>query len=110
MKKETFNFSYSEPYMDWFITKNVSLEEDTYYYYKIEKRFGDSWWLIGTNPVEKPKYHWDETQIGRLSESDLKRFIKWASNDSGSKIIEVMAICGSFNIIDEITKIYNDIK
>ena len=106
-KKEPFNFKYIRPCLDWFDTKEVIINDDDYYYFKIQRRFGPSWWLIGSNPPkDRNKYKWSETELGEIYEYDLKRFIEWAKNkDGSSRITEINAICGSFNIIDEITKL-----
>lgn len=105
MNKEPFSFSYTQPFSDWYRTIDVVIKPDDYYYFKIERRFGPSWWLIGSNPKNEPKYHWEYTQIGEMSERTLKRFIEWAKDDKGSKIIEFNAISGEFNILEEMIKI-----
>lgn len=102
MGKGKFSFTWTQPCLDWFTQKNVELEEKTYMYYKLERRFGPSWWVIGINFIEEPNYDTKETQIGEISLYDLKKFIEWCKDDNGSKIIKVSAICGSFDIINEI--------
>lgn len=103
--KEPFSFQYTVPSLDWFETISVTIKPDDYYYFSIERRFGPSWWIIGSNPINEPTYHWEEKEIGRIDDRDLLRFIAWAKNDSGSKITEVKAICGSFNILEEISEL-----
>ncbi len=105
MKKEPFLFSYNRPFSDWFETVNVEINHDDYYYFKIERRFGPSWWLIGANPKQEPNYHWEYKQIGELSDRQLKRFIEWAMNERGSKIIEYKAISSDFDILKEMIKV-----
>ena len=104
--KEPFKFSYNVPSLDWYETKNVTINPEDYYYFTLERRFGPSWWLVGKNLKEKPNYHWETEQIGELERpSDLIKFIKWAETEKGSKITEVRAISGDFNIIKEILKL-----
>ena len=103
--KENFKFIWLKPCLDWFEQKTIELEEETYTYYKIQRRFGPSWWITGINFVEKPKYHREETQIGEISACDLKKFIDWCKTEGGSKIIEISAISGNFDIIEEIKKL-----
>lgn len=105
MNKEPFSFEYIRPCLDWYETIPVVINPDDYYYFRIERRFGPSWWLIGSNPKNEPNYHWDETQIGEISGAGLRQFIEWAKTENGSKVTEIKAICGTFNIIEEITKV-----
>lgn len=106
IEKEKFEFSYSVPSLDWFEIKKVTIKPDDYCYFRLERRFGPSWWLIGSNPPkDKQKIEWEDTQIGELEKpADVIRFIEWAKQEKGSKLIEVKAICGSFDIIEEILK------
>lgn len=100
---EPFTFSYTVPSLDWFDTKTVTIGPQDYYYFRLERRFGPSWWLVGSNPTDDDSGHyWTETQLGELRNADVIRFIKWAKTDIGSLIIEVKALCGSFDIISEI--------
>lgn len=103
--KKPFNFSYTKPCLDWFDTVNVTLNYDDYYYYKLERRFGPSWWIIGCNTIEKPNYHWEEKEIGRINDYDLLRFIEWNKTKFGNKIVEIKVINGGFNIFDEVKKL-----
>lgn len=104
-KKEKFIFIWTRPCLDWFEQKTIELEEGSYVYYKIQRRFGPSWWIIGINFVGEHKYHREETQIGEINTCDLKRFMYWCKIDGGSKIIEISAIGGNFDIIEEIKKL-----
>lgn len=104
--KDSFKYQYNRPCSDWFETVDVEIKLNDYYYFKIERRFGPSWWIVGMNPVEKPEYHWEEKSLGEINERDLLRFIKWAESDNyRSKIIEIKAICGDFNILEEIKRL-----
>lgn len=105
MDKEPFSYKYTRPCLDWFDWVSVEIKHDDYCYFRIERRFGPSWWLIGMNPKDEPKYHWEDTEIGKIGDLDLRRFIEWAKSKNGSKIIEVKAISGSFNIIEEVLKL-----
>lgn len=97
--KPPFLFEYTRPCLDWYEIEKVELKWDDYCYLRLERRFGPSWWLVGKNPVEKPNYHWENKDIGEIYELDIKRLIEWAKNDGGSKITEVSAICGDFDIV-----------
>lgn len=106
--KEPFEFEYTVPCLDWYKIKKVVLQSSDYYYFRLERRYGPTWWLIGMNTVDEPAYHWEETQIGEIYERDLKRFIEWAKQDYGSKLINIKAISGSFDILEEIKKLINN--
>ena len=102
-QKEPFTFSYTVPSLDWYDTKTVTIAPHDYCYFRLERRFGPSWWLVGSNPTDDDTGHyWTETQLGELRGRDLYRFIEWARSPWGSKIIEVKALSGDFNIIDDI--------
>lgn len=105
--KEPFRFEYTIPTLDWFDIKQVKIEPNDYCYFRIERRYGPSWWLIGTNPKDEPDYHWEDTQIGEINERTLQKFIEWSKTERGSKIIEIKAISGSFDILEEIKKLNN---
>jgi hypothetical protein len=100
--KESFKYQYTRPCLDWFEYVPIEIKPDDYYYFKLERRFGPSWWIIGTNPVDEPKRHWEEKVIGEIDKRTLLNFIKWCETEYGSKITEIHAISGSFNIIKEI--------
>lgn len=105
-KKEPFEFRYTYPSLDWYGVKNVVINDGDYYYFTIERRFGPSWWLVGTNPPkDKNKFKWTETSLGEIEESDLKRFIEWAKRDDGSRITEIRSIAGSFDILKDIARL-----
>lgn len=104
--KESFCFSYTVSSLDWFDTINVEIKPTDYYYFKLEKRFGNSWYLIGSNPpLKSDDFKWKETEIGEIGLTDLKRFIKWAKyakygEYGGSRITTIRAISGDLNIIE----------
>ena len=103
--KAPFKFSYTQPSLDWFETINVEIKPDDYYYFTLRRRYGPDWWLIGQNPPPKnsTNYEWSETSIGRISICDIARFIAWARIEGGgSKIVEISAISGSFDLLQEI--------
>ena len=106
--KAPFKFSYTQPSLDWFETINVEIKPDDYYYFKLQRRYGPDWWLIGQNPPPENSthYEWSETDIGKISNRDLMRFIDWAKFDgSGSKIVEISVISGALDIFNEIEDI-----
>ena len=107
-KKEPFRFEYTVPTYDWYDTVKVEIKPEDYYYFRIERRFGPSWWLVGKNPPDRgaEDYRWTEKTIGELSEHNLARFVEWAKDGCrGSRIIAVSAISGSFDILREIEKL-----
>jgi len=111
--KGSFRFVYTRPSLDWFETVNVEIKPDDYYYFKLERRFGPNWWLIGKNPPPENSthYEWSETDIGRISHRDIARFIDWAKFDGGgSKLVEISAISGSFDILKEIENLLSNIS
>lgn len=106
-EKEPFRFEYTQPSLDWFDTIKVEIKPEDYTYFKLSKRYCKEWWLVGTNPPadNAEDYHWTEESIGRISNRDLARFIKWAKDDYGSRLIGISAISGSFDILKEIEKL-----
>lgn len=108
-KKEPFKFKYTVSYLDWYDIVSVEIKPKDYCYFRLERRYGPSWWLIGKNPpAENAKdYRWTEKTIGQISDHDLVRFIEWAKSDyGGSDLVEISAISGSFDILREIEKIW----
>ena len=103
--KAPFKFSYTQPSLDWFETINVEIKPDDYYYFKLQRRYGPDWWLIGQNPPPEnsTRYEWSETALGRISCRDIAKFVEWARIDGGgSKIVEISTISGSFDLLREI--------
>lgn len=107
--KKPFEFSYTVPLLDWFEVIKVKINPEDYYYFKLERRYGPSWFLIGGNPIDKPNYHWEYKELGQLgiygSNSEVQRFIEWAKTGKGSRIVEIRTISGSFDIFKEIEKL-----
>lgn len=106
-KKEPFKFEYTQPSLDWFEVIKVEIKPDDYTYFKLSRRYSPEWWLVGTNPPpsNSTDYHWTEKTIGRISERDIARFVEWAKDDYGSKLVEISAISGSFDILRDIEKL-----
>lgn len=102
--KEPFVFEYTVPCMDWYYTENVVIHEGDFTYFRIERRYGPSWWVIGLKYDQK-NLAWSEKQLGEMNDAQLKKFIKWAKNETGSNIIDVKAISGNCNIIEDILKL-----
>ena len=109
-EKAPFIYEYYRPLSDWVDLVKVVIQPEEYLNYRIERRFGPSWWLIGQRPQETPKYHWEEVQIGEIGDFDLKRFIEWAKFEHrrgrvGSRITEIKMISVDFDIFNEIAEI-----
>lgn len=77
--KEAFKFDEYKSCLDWYTTEPHVINWDDYNYFKLDRRFGPSWWLYGMKFIENP-YHWEEKEIGKICEDDLRRFIEWAKN------------------------------
>lgn len=105
--KEAFKFDEFKPCLDWYTTEHHIINWGDYNYFKLDRRFGPSWWLYGMKLIENP-YHWEEKEIGEIRESDLRRFIEWAKTEHGSKIININMICGSFDIFNEVGKLIDN--
>lgn len=108
MEKESFKYSYIKPVSDWFEEINVEIKPEDYLYFRVELRYGPSWWLIEIKPEDKPKFTWVHKEIGSMFDWDLKRFMEWASDGKGSRIIEIKTSGNDFDIIKEISKLQND--
>lgn len=107
-KQAEFRFDYNRPSLDWYDIVKVVIKPADYCYFRIELRYGHTWWLIGKNPPAKlgKDYKWEETQIGQIYDHDLARFIEWAKGDLyGNKITEIRAISGELDIWEEIAKL-----
>lgn len=104
MPKDNFKFTSMLP--NWSIIP-VEIKPDDYEYFKLIRRYGPSWWLIGCKTVG------EEKELGILSEgtsrsedlTTVKEFIKWAKTEHGSRIVEISAISTSFDILEEIKKL-----
>lgn len=107
-KKEPFRFEYTTPSLDWFDVVKVEIKPEDYTYFKLSRRYCPEWWLVGTNPPTDgaEDYHWVEKTIGRISDRDIARFVEWAKDEYGkSRLIEISAISGSFNLLQDIEKL-----
>lgn len=105
--REAFIFQSVEPCLDWFSYKKHEIKEEDYTYFKLNRRYGPSWWLYGMKTVDEPTYHWEETEIGEISNADLSRFIEWAKTEHGSRIVKVDMISSSFDVFAEIGNLLN---
>ena len=103
--KKAFEFDENKPCLDWFITERHIINDEDYTYFKLERRYGPSWWLIGMKTVDEPAYHWEETVIGRIFDGDLARFIEWAKTTYGNRIVNINVLSGSFDIFAEVGKL-----
>lgn len=113
-QKEPFRFEYTKPSLDWYDIVKVEINPGDYTWFKLELRYGNTWWLVGMNPPKsdfKASYMWDETEIGRVSTGDIIRFIKWAEcGFHGNRITEIKAISNSLNIVNEVAKLINEME
>lgn len=108
MSKEPFKFEYIVPSLDWYETIKVEIKPKDYCYFRLERRYGPTWWLIGKNPPAENAidYRWTEETIGKISEHDIARFVEWAKSDyGGSQLVGISAISGSFDILREVEKL-----
>ena len=107
--KEAFVFTETKPCLDWFTTEEHTINDEDFTYFKLDRRYGPDWWLIGMKTVDKPTYHWEEKEIGRICEADLSRFIDWAKYEdvNGNRIIDIHMISGNFDIFAEVGKLLN---
>ncbi len=103
--KEAFKFDEFKISLDWYDTVHHTINDGDFTYFKLDRRFGPSWWLYGMKTVDKPTYHWETTEIGQIREGDLARFIEWAKDEHGNRIIEVHMISGSFDLFAEVGKL-----
>lgn len=114
VQQEPFCFEYTKPCLDWYDIVKVKINHGDYTWFKLELRYGNSWWLVGMNPPKsdyKPSYIWDETDIGEIGRSDIIRFIKWAECCfHGNRIVEIKAISNSLNIVNEFAKLVNEME
>ena len=107
--KEPFEFSYTKPCLDWYITENVSIAYNQYNSLTLERRYGPSWWLVG-HKFNKHLDRWERIDIGEISSYDIRRLVEWAkfTTKNGRTInilTEVRAIDGVLNLIDEFLEI-----
>lgn len=103
--KTPFKFTYTKPSLDWYADVNVSIAYDKYNYLILERRYGDSWWLLGCKYIED-KDKWVEEQIGEIGKKDIPRLVEWAEYTDGfghqvSILNEIRTIDGCLNPIRE---------
>ncbi len=113
-QNEPFRFEYTKPSLDWYEIVKVEIQPKEYAWFKLELRFGNTWWLVGMNPPKsdyKPSYLWDETDLGRIGNRDIIRFIKWAEcSFHGNRIVEIKAISNSLNVVNEFAKLIKQME
>lgn len=102
--KEPFEYDENVPCLDWYTTKHHIINDKDFTYFKLDRRFGPSWWLYGMK-FDENNCRWEEKEIGEIYDGDLRRFIEWAKTDHGSRIISVHMICGSFDLFAEVGKL-----
>lgn len=107
--KEPFRFYYNVPSLDWYITENVEIKWDEYLYFKIQYRFGQTYWLMGYKEKDG-RFEREEVEIGQLARGFLGKFVKWCEYYDGyrtcSKLIGISVISTEMNII----KVFNEIQ
>lgn len=107
---EPFEFEYTIPTYDWYDIKKVKIAIKDYTYFRLERRFGKTWWLVGKNYNDN-NFEWTEKTIGELQRiKDVIRFIKWAKRGRNNKLIEIKAISGSLDIIEAIEELIDQLK
>lgn len=105
--KKSFEFTSIVPCLDWYDEVHHTIKENDYTYFKLDRRYGPSWWLYGMKIVEKPHYHWEETEIGEIRDGDLHRFIEWAKTEYGNRIIDIHMLSGAFDIFNVVGELSN---
>lgn len=112
--KRPFKFTYTKPLLDWYEDVNVSIAYDEYNYLTLERRYSDSWWVIGQKYI-KDKDKWVSEQIGEIREKDIPRLVEWAeyTNRFGHQVSilnEIRTIDGYLNPIREFLRIMGRYK
>lgn len=112
--KKPFEFTYTKPLLDWYEDVNVSITYDEYNHLTLERRYNDSWWLLG-HKYNKDKDRWVKEQIGEISEKDIPRLVEWAEYTNGvghqvSILTEIRAIDGYLNPIRDFLRIMSRYK
>ena len=114
IQNEPFRFEYTKPSLDWYEIVKVEIQPKEYAWFKLELRFGNTWWLVGMNSPKsdyEPSYLWDETDLGRIGSHDIIRFIKWAEcSFHGNRLVEIKAISNSLNVVNEIAKLAKEME
>ena len=110
INKEPFRFYYFVPSLDWYNVENVEIKWEEYLYFKIQYRFGGTYWLLGYREKDG-RIEREEVEIGKLSKSFLGKFVKWCEFDYGfgtcSKLIGLSVISTGMNILDVAREIQN---
>lgn len=106
--KESFVFEYMMPSLDWYEIIKVEINPEKFYYFGLELRFGNDWWLIGMNPPDSNSSFdkLSEICLGRLPRRDAARFAIWA----GRKLIKIRAISEELDLVKEIEMLIAAIK
>lgn len=111
--KEPFSFCYNVPSLDWYETKNVEIEWDEYLYFKIQYRFGQTYWLMGYKKKDG-RIERKEVEIGEITRGFLGKFVKWCEYDDGyrtcSKLIGVSVISTGMNILAVVSEIQKAVE
>lgn len=101
--KKPFRFYYTVPSLDWYGVEKVEIEWEEYLYFKIQYRFGQTYWLMGYKEKDG-RMKREEVEIGRLSRGFLGEFVKWCEFNDGyrtcSKLIGISVISTGMNILD----------
>ena len=112
--KKPFEFTYTKPSLDWYVDVNVSISYDEYNYLALERRYGNSWWVIGKKYIED-RDKWVSEEIGEIREQYIPRLVEWAeyTNRFGHQVSilnEIRAIDGCLNPIREFLRIMSRYK
>ena len=112
--KKPFKFTYTKPSWDWYEEVDVSITYDEYCCLTLERRYSDSWWLLGHKYIEG-KDKWVEEQIGEIREEDIPRLVEWAEytnrfENQVSILTEIRGIDGCLNPIREFLRIMEKYK
>lgn len=107
MEKDTFKFKKYVPEMDWFKEVEVIVNKEDYLWFELERRFDNTWYLIGVNRELKSweKIRTDLGLLGRENRNNqVKEFIEWA----GDLLIGIVSIGGGINLIKAISELLNE--
>lgn len=91
--------------------KHKEIEWEDYLYFKIQYRFGPSIWLLGYKEKDG-RFEHEEVELGRLSKSDLKKFIEWCGYESfgsaSSKLIGASVISTGMNFPKVVSEMFKE--
>lgn len=115
LKIEPFRFEYTRPSYDWYTLHVVEIKPDDFYYFELELRYGNTWWLIGKNPPDfaSNDFTWDKRCLGRLTRHDAARFVVWARDaafDIRNKLVGISAISGNLDVVEEIEALLIEVR